>query len=444
MTSAATAAGRFVRRTSLGDDEYRVNFKQIDSEVLKALASDEACAVTPSMSKIYLRLLLAPISCWEREGVLRFVGEEREGETLTAWGQLVELTGVANSTLSKALKWMHDTGVIGYHPRKNGVGIRIFFNRASSSIRKREQKILRLVPSPSDRSPAPSDGVPFKEEYSGENLDKGINPRAPSRAATTPASTDLPSPSDTQQSRSKPHDAPIAIGSPAPFDLAQVVGMVKREIEPVIASMCGDAISSACRKEAALNREWLEEKGIPKAIRVAQREAFDVLRSHGVITKKGANDAYVGLNNAALGTGKRVLSAASTIADFLGGKIDAIRRVASDGAVAEEPALQAAFSEVEAELGDLRGRVAIGDGGMLPDLEEIEAALAALEDRIVGALWEATDPQEIECMLKAAAADFRRYETTMEPAVYRDTLRRRVMAGLRKRHGVPCLSLFYM
>jgi len=220
--------------------------------------------------------------------------------------------------------------------------------------------------------------------------------------------------------------------------------MVKREIEPVIASMCGDAISSACRKEAALNREWLEEKGIPKAIRVAQREAFDVLRSHGVITKKGANDAYVVLNNAALGAGKGVLSATSTIADFLGGKIDAIRRVASDGAVAEEPALQVAFSEVEAELGDLRGRVALGDGGMPVDLEEIEAALAALEDRIVGALWEATDPQEIEGMLKAAAADFRRYETTMEPAVYRDTLRRRVMAGLRERHGVPCLSLFYM
>src|SRR6266545_5383712 len=299
MTSAAALASRFVRRTSLGEDEYRVNFKQIDCDILDALASDEACAVTPSMSKIYIRLLRAPISCWESEGVLRFVGEEREGKALTAWEQLVELTGVANSTLSKALAWMHKTGLIGYHARKNGVGIRIFINRASSSIRKRGQKILRLVPTPPDRPPAPSDGAPFKEAFSGEDLDKGINPRAHSRAATAIASADLPSAGVSQQSRSKPHDAHTAAGPPAPLDLSQVVGAVKRELEPVITSTCGAAISSALRKDAALNRGWLEEAALPKAVRVAMREAFDLLRSYGVIAKKPPNGTNVGRNSTA-------------------------------------------------------------------------------------------------------------------------------------------------
>ena len=167
MNSAAAAPSRFIRRTTLGEDEYRVNFRQIDCDVLDTLSSDEACTVTSLMCKIYVRLIRAPLSCYEREGVLHFTGEDRAGAMLTAWDQLREVTGVANSTLSKALAWMHKTGIIGYDARKNGIGIRIFINRAAASIRCRDgKKNLRLVPTPPNNSPAPPDGAPFKEETS--------------------------------------------------------------------------------------------------------------------------------------------------------------------------------------------------------------------------------------------------------------------------------------
>jgi hypothetical protein len=443
MTSAATAAGRFVRRTSLGDDEYRVNFKQIDCEVLKALTSDEACAVTPSMSKIYCRLLLAPSSCWEREGVLRFVGEEREGETLTAWEQLIELTGVANSTLSKALRWMHGTGVIGYHPRKNGVGIRIFINRASSSIRRRGQKNLRLVSTPSDRSPAPPDETPFNEGKSRIDLDKDITPRAHPRAVIAPlfnssSHTDAQAP----VTKRKAHHSNVA--PLTQIDIGQVVGMVKIELKSAFASICDDAIASACRNAAAMNREWFEKAAIPKAVRVAQSEAFNVLRSHGVIPKHHQNSAKVGSNHVASKGDEGVGSEASNIAAFLAEALDAIRRVADDDALSEKNAIRAAFSEVEKDLSDLRSRIILSDGRMPVDPVDIENKLAAAEDVILRALWRATDPEELERMSKAASVKLQRYKRTMEPAMYEDTLRRCVVAGLRERFGIPHLSLFYL
>src|SRR5262249_42029603 len=157
----------FVRRTTLSENEYRVNFKQLDNDVIKALVSAEAREVTPQISTIYLSLLTAPQHCWERDGVIHFVGEDREDNRLTAWEQMREIAGVANSTLSKALDWMHKTGVIGYDARANGAGIRIFFNRASKSIRsKSPQKILPFVPTPSAEALTPSDGAGFKESSS--------------------------------------------------------------------------------------------------------------------------------------------------------------------------------------------------------------------------------------------------------------------------------------
>src|SRR5215475_3885089 len=87
----------FVRRTTLSENEYRVNFKQIDNDVIKALVSSEAREVTPLMSAIYLGLLAAPRESCEREGLLHFIGETRDDKHLTAWEQMREIAGVANS-----------------------------------------------------------------------------------------------------------------------------------------------------------------------------------------------------------------------------------------------------------------------------------------------------------------------------------------------------------
>jgi hypothetical protein len=86
------------------------------------------------MSKIYLRLVNAPDQPWERDGVLRFGSEAHDDARVTAWVSLCKVVGVASATASKVLRWMHEQGIIGYFSGKNGVGLRIFINRAASSI----------------------------------------------------------------------------------------------------------------------------------------------------------------------------------------------------------------------------------------------------------------------------------------------------------------------
>jgi DNA-binding transcriptional regulator YhcF (GntR family) len=79
--------------------------------------------------------------------VLRFESEVREGKQVTALVQLREQLGVASATASKALQWMHEVGVIGYFAGKNGVGIRIFINRATSSVGTRTSQSKKFWPS---------------------------------------------------------------------------------------------------------------------------------------------------------------------------------------------------------------------------------------------------------------------------------------------------------
>jgi hypothetical protein len=444
MTSASAVASRFVRRTSLRDDEYRVNFKQIDCDVLDTLASDEACAVTPSMSRIYIRLIRSPLSFWEREGVLHFVGEEREGKSLTAWEQLNELTGVANSTLSKALNWMHDAGIIGYEARKNGVGIRIFINRALSSIRSTgNKKNLRLVPTPSVSSPAPSVGMPFKESHGREDLDQDINPRTHPRAAETPVSKVFLGSVSAHQFPSKtvPVESDTLAISSTQFNLAQVVGLVKRELEPAITSACDEAIATACRNEAALNREWFEKAGLPKAIRVAQHEAFNVLRSHGVIAKKAPNSASVGSYCATAEKGTEGKGEENQIATFLAEASTLIQQAAARDTALENVTLRNACLVTDAELGRLRDRLVSDER---PDLQEIETKLEEIDRQFAETLWKATSAADLETMLRSARAELRGYEMRMEKEVFEQTVRKRVTASLRQMYGIPRVTLFYL
>src|SRR5919205_3911415 len=165
MTLHALQAPRFVRRTQLGPNEYRKNFHQIDREVLAAVSSAEADRVTPLMSKIYLRLVNAPGRFWEREGVLRVEAEERDGCMVKAWAVLCDLVGVSSATASKALRWMHEQGIIGYFSGKNGVGLRIFLNRAASSVGVRPgqtgKKILAFAPASPGNTPASANEAAF-------------------------------------------------------------------------------------------------------------------------------------------------------------------------------------------------------------------------------------------------------------------------------------------
>jgi hypothetical protein len=291
IPNASLSNAKFIRRTELKPDEYRANFRQIDCDVIVALSSSEARHVTPLMSHIYLQLLNAPSSYWERDGILRFVSEVREDEMLTAWQLLREISGVANSTLSKALNWMHQTGLIGYSSGRNGVGIRIFINRAASSIRSRHpEKNLRLIPTPTSPTLTPSDGTPFKESYSERNLEADKNPVAPARDTGKAApSIELAIPAQTLATipaTRRSHNPATGTDS-----VDEIVRRIKQELS--------ETLTTVCSREVARTRDWLEKAGLPKAVRVAQHETYQVLRSLGIVEKTSKADhkakARVGL-----------------------------------------------------------------------------------------------------------------------------------------------------
>jgi hypothetical protein len=291
---------RFVRRTALRADEYRKNFRQVDTDVIAAVTSREADAVTPLMSKIYLRLVSAPAQYWEREGVLRFEAELRDEVHVGAWDALCEVTGVASATASKALRWMHGQGIVGYFAGKNGVGIRVFINRASSSIGMRAagKKILEFPCASSHEARTSAGEAAFSDSFADlEVSDKNLNPSAPKNGAeqteVVKSTPDLTSTSSRHPSRpiagmntSSPQQS-IRVEVP----VEEIVSRLRRELEP--------AVESAARRAAAheheRTREWLESRGLPKAARVAQREAYNVLRKYGAINDVAhASSADVG------------------------------------------------------------------------------------------------------------------------------------------------------
>lgn len=292
MTLQALSAPRFVRKTQLGPNEYRKNFFQIDREVMAAVTSPEADQVTPLMSKIYLRMVSAPEKFWEREGVLRIEAELEDEKVMKAWSVLCGLLGVASATASKALAWMHEQGIIGYFSGKNGVGMRVFLNRAISSIGVRKdhtgQKNLPVSLASRCGTRASPNEPAFNDSFAVlEGLDKDINPHAPKSGAdaqqafaTAPA-RGVGSMTSASLTFSANHTA-LAV------PVEQIVERLRKELEPCVQIAATRAATQAASREHAQTREWLDKHGIPKATRVAQKEAYEVLRRHGMIGKNVA------------------------------------------------------------------------------------------------------------------------------------------------------------
>ncbi|MFL6284619.1 MAG: hypothetical protein ACJ74Q_15845 [Pyrinomonadaceae bacterium] len=240
----------------------------IDDDVLEALSSADADRVTPLMSKVYLRLLQAAPELREAERVLRFTGEEDgEGKWLTAWEQLCRHLRVSGETAGKALRWMHERGVIGYSAHKNGVGIRIFLNRAASSVGVRQagqgQKNLTAVRASAVAARTSVSDAGFKDNLTVVKEVSEIDSirRAPDGAERQSVDNKNPDP------------------APSGIMASELVERIVRELEPRLRIVAREESA----REHARTREWLEKQGIPKATRVAQREAYNVLRQHGVV-----------------------------------------------------------------------------------------------------------------------------------------------------------------
>jgi hypothetical protein len=309
MTAQATTTlpMRFVRRTRLNPHEYHRNFHKLDEEVIAAVTSREADQVTPLMSKIYLRLVNAPTKYWEREGVLRFEAECRESRQVKAWVVLCEILGVASATASKAVQWMHDQGILGYFSGKNGVGIRIFLNRAASSIGTRSgKKILEFSPASSRDGRASRNEPAFNDSFAvrDEVSDTDFNSRAPKDGAekkmvdkTSPAPNPELDALGVKNSDPKGREVETPESNvTGMLSINEIVRRLKSELEPSLQT----AAQQAARREHERTREWLENRGLPKAARVAQRETYNVLRNHGVISaanERARADLEVGRNH---------------------------------------------------------------------------------------------------------------------------------------------------
>jgi phosphohistidine phosphatase SixA len=292
MSAQHSSTPRFIRKTQLAAREYRKNFHQIDREIIEAVTSPEADEVTPLMSKIYLRLVNAPARYWEREGVLRFEEEFREGSRVKAWSVLCSLLRVSSATANKAITWMHSEGLIGYFSGKNGVGLRIFFNRAASSIGLRpaqpDKKILDFPRASSANSPASPNETAFRDTYGNIEIpDIDLNSDAPKNGANS-GETDGDCSNRMITSRQQAHEsdspsrsspATTETGLPQSLVLGEIMRRLKVEIEPSLRAIANQAAA----RESDRTRDWLEKKGLPKAARVAQREAYNVLKHHGVI-----------------------------------------------------------------------------------------------------------------------------------------------------------------
>jgi hypothetical protein len=302
MAVAPLPAARFIRKTQLGANEYRKNFHQIDCEIIAALTSTEADQVTPLMSKIYLCMVNAPAKYWERDGVLRIEAEMREGKLLKAWAVLCNLTGVASATASKAIQWMHEQGIIGYFSGKNGVGLRIFFNRASSSIGVRQaqgsKKILTFPLASFDGDHASQNEPAFNVTYSVlENSDTDINSGAPKNGAETKPVVKTSPETAAFREMQESDTAKAREIEPAYMERQLPIGEIVRQVVAELGSSVDVAARHAAAREHERTREWLETRGLPKAARVAQREAYNVLRSHGLINasaQSSRRDAEVG------------------------------------------------------------------------------------------------------------------------------------------------------
>ena len=309
MAAQANFTTRFIRKTQLGANEYHKNFYKLDEEIIAAITSEEADKVTPLMSKIYLRLVNAPDEYWEREGVLRFEAQWREGKQVKAWDVLCAVVGVASATANKAITWLHEQGIIGYFAGKNGVGLRIFLNRAAASIGVRGasagQKILRLAAVSSARGEASRNEAAFKDSYAAlDNLDTDLNSHAPKDGADTTTadktlhdSTSAPVNQQLPPIQRQGREVESATSQTRGVMVAEFVERLRDELEPCVKMAAAQAASQAAAREVAQTRRWFEERALPKAVRVAQHETYDLLRNLGTFdprSERARADLQVG------------------------------------------------------------------------------------------------------------------------------------------------------
>jgi len=330
---ATTADLRVVRRTFLHANEKRTNFTAIDNDILQAVSSDEAAVVTDKMSKIYLRLigLHRESPYYQSSGVLCFPGEERAGNWVTGFDQLVAHLGVAPATARKALEWMKGKGIIGYVCPK-GFPTRIWLNHAVSSIAARDnapERKLQLIQGGLAKTestffhPETTVVPTFKELMNHEENHEFTNPRtreitpsdSPCDKAPIATSEHFPTlpvdntgsavnatlhhfPSNVLMDRGISGEISIATSRDVKKIEEQISALQTRfsNILPACAAAVRAEIDDQLEFQFRKLRQYWQEKAVPQAARVAQQEAYKILNQAGKNKPQQAksSELYVG------------------------------------------------------------------------------------------------------------------------------------------------------
>jgi hypothetical protein len=63
----------------------------------------------------------------------------------------------------------------------------------------------------------------------------------------------------------------------------EIVGRLKSELEPCVREVAARAAAQSAAREIERTRQWFETKALPKAVRVAQHETYNLLRKYGSV-----------------------------------------------------------------------------------------------------------------------------------------------------------------
>ncbi len=175
------------------------------------------------------------------------------------------------------------------------------------------QKILHFAPASSSAAHASQNEPAFNDSFAvSEVLDSDLKPHAPKNGADTKfvdKKVSDPTPQTDTQSQA-PHQGEgrkveATAQHASALSVDEIVERLKKELEPCVKAAATQAATQTAAREMVRTRKWFETKALPKAVRVAQHETYDLLKKHGSVeerarrtradleVRRAASDSYI-------------------------------------------------------------------------------------------------------------------------------------------------------
>jgi hypothetical protein len=107
-------------------------------------------------------------------------------------------------------------------------------------------------------------------------------------------------------------------------------------------------------------------------------------------------------------------------------------------------ALQGLAAQTAVEIAERLGALAAAARGSVPETEELERTLTALEERLLNAVMATTKEEELMALREHSARELAPYRRRMQALQIRQIEQQFLHKRLLEKHRLPRLSLFYM